>query len=94
MTRQQILALRERISSISRDPHGPSLDRQEHVVTIRPPVSEDDYDRLADAREWCREHVDHDQGHRWSYRRVAEDDSVEVSFANDLEAVMFKMVFG
>lgn len=85
--------LRERIARIPRDPHGPILDRLEHVVKIKPPIGEDDYDRLADAREWCSEHVDHDRGHQWSWRRVVETDAVEVSFSDDLEAVMFKMVF-
>lgn len=94
MNFQFLLALREHIARIPRDHHGPTHDFQEHVVRIKPPITEDDYDRLADAREWCREHVDHDQGHQWSWRRVVETDAVEVSFSNVFEAVMFKTVFG
>ena len=94
MTFQNLDLLRERIYRIPRDPHGPCLDRKEHVVKIKPPITADDYDRLVDAREWCREHVDHDQGHLWSWRRVVETDAVEVSFSCAVEAVMFKMIFG
>lgn len=94
MNLQFLLALRQRIASTPRDPHGPDLEQQKHFVKIKPPVTEDDYDRLADAREWCREQVDHDRGHRWHYRRDVRDDSVGFSFSNDLEAVIFRTVFG
>lgn len=78
-----------------RDPRGPSMDQLEHVVRLKPPITRDDHRyRLVNAREWCREHVDHDAGHRWHYRRVVEDDSLEYSFGCDIEAVMFRMIFG
>lgn len=56
MTRQDILALRARIASIPRDPHGPDLEQQEHVIKLKPPITEDDHVlRLGDAQDWCRE---------------------------------------
>ena len=94
MNSQFLLALRQRIARVPNDPCGPALDRQEHVVKIKPPIIKDDYDRLVDARAWCSEQVDHEQGHLWSYRRVVQTDGVEFSFSNDLEAMMFRMFFG
>lgn len=90
-----VIELRKRIASISRDPHGPDRVQQKYIVKLKPPVTEGDHvHRLANAQDWCREQVDHFAGHRWAWRRVVEDDSIEYFFSDDMEAVIFKMVFG
>lgn len=86
--------LRAIISAQSRDPRAPVSERQTHTVGLPPITNHDEFqDRWVEAQDWCREQVDHANGHVWSRRKDPATEHLEYSFSHDLTAVAFKLRF-
>jgi hypothetical protein len=76
-----------------RDPKSPLPEPQEHAVTLQAPTSEaEQWDRWDGAQAWCREHVAHGQGQRWSRRRK-RDGSLVFTFSDYPTAIYFALRF-
>ena len=78
---------------VNRDPRGPTPEPQEHGVTLQAPTSAaEQWERWDGAQAWCREHVTHGQGERWS-RRHEHDGSLVFTFSDYRTAMYFALRF-
>lgn len=86
--------LRARAAVLLHDPQAPTDDPQQHQVRL-PPIEYSDqlHARWQAPQAWCRENVQHQQGHQWSRRMDRETDQPVFSFSDEATGMLFALLF-
>jgi len=83
-----------KVTAALHDPRGPVDAEQPHIVTLPLPRTEDElHARWQEPQDWCRGHVDHQQGHKWSRRRDRDTGALVYSFNDVPTGVLFALTF-
>lgn len=86
--------LRARATVLLHDPHAPTEEPQQHLVRLPPITSADQLRvRWQEAQAWCRENVQHQQGHQWSRRMDRDSGQPVFSFSDKSTGMMFALLF-
>lgn len=76
------------------DPQAPTDDSQEHQVRLLPiECDEQLHARWQAPQAWCRQNVQHQQGHQWSRRMDRDPDQPVFSFSDEATGMLFALRF-
>ena len=86
--------LRARAAVLLHDPQAPTDDPQQHLVRLLPIECSDQlHARWDSAQAWCRQNVQHQQGHQWSRRMDRKSDQPVFSFSDEATGILFALRF-
>lgn len=86
--------LKARIAALPRDPRAPTSNPQQHEVKLLPVTTDNElHARWQEAQDWCRQNVQHHQGHEWSRRMDRDSGRPVFSFSDVSTGVMFALLF-
>lgn len=86
--------LRGRAAVLLHDPQAPANNPQQHQVKLLPIECDDHlHARWQVPQAWCRQNVQHQQGHRWSHRMDRDSDQPVFSFSDEATGMMFVLLF-
>ena len=85
---------RARAAVLLHDPQAPTDEPQQHQVRL-PPIECADklHGRWQEPQAWCRQNVQHQQGHRWSRRMERGSGQPMFSFSDEATGVLFALRF-
>lgn len=85
---------RARAAVLLHDPQAPRDDPQQHQVWLLAINSDGQQGtRWQAPQAWCRENVQHQQGHQWSRRMDRDSDQPVFSFSDEATGMMFVLLF-
>lgn len=86
--------LRGRAAVVLHDPRAPTNDPHQHQVRLIPIDSDDQLQaRWQAPQTWCRQNVQHQQGHQWSRRMDRDSDQPVFSFSDEATGMLFALRF-
>ena len=81
-------------AGVLRDPQAPTDVSQQHQVRLLPIDSDDQlHARWQAPQAWCRQNVQHQQGHQWSRRMDRDSDQPVFSFSDEATGMLFALRF-
>lgn len=86
--------LRAQVAVLLHDPCAPTDEPQQHLVRLpRIECGDHLHARWQTPQAWCRQNVQHQQGHRWNRRMDRDSDQAVFSFSDEATGVLFALRF-